>query len=359
MPCRPIASSRATGGCARSSSARADGALRRCRGAAVDARARGPSRRRGRRPSPTASAARSASRATAGSPTRPPACAAASSCSSTTATPPPSCTTRVRRRDGTLRAYLRTRSTTTRTGHVGRQDLTAHVDVTAVERAAAAAGLAHLGTTTQAEFLAGLGAGDLLRRDAARTRRPTLEDYLTRAIRAPPDARPGGDGPLPGDGLRARLAGRDRGAATRRFRVPDARPGPDAAGRAVHRDGPGLGRSTYCRPGARTGTLRVPVGHDQSGERLANLHARSARAAPRHSQPSRPAAVRALTGHHLGRSVLGPRAARPRDRPCRHAPAARMPTRGLLARSGCGSCARARALGSATPSPRVARREFD
>jgi len=45
---------------------------------------------------------------------------------------------------------------------VGRQDITAHVDVTAVERAAAAAGLTHLGTTTQAMFLAGLGAGELL-----------------------------------------------------------------------------------------------------------------------------------------------------------------------------------------------------
>ncbi len=47
--------------------------------------------------------------------------------------------------------------------HVGRQDLTAHVDVTAVERAAAAAGLAHLATTTQAEFLVGAGTDELLR----------------------------------------------------------------------------------------------------------------------------------------------------------------------------------------------------
>jgi SAM-dependent MidA family methyltransferase len=45
---------------------------------------------------------------------------------------------------------------------IGRQDITAHVDVTAVERAATSAGLAHLGTTTQAAFLAGLGAGELL-----------------------------------------------------------------------------------------------------------------------------------------------------------------------------------------------------
>jgi SAM-dependent MidA family methyltransferase len=67
-----------------------------------------------------------------------------------------------RRPEGTLAAYL---------GHqvhhdpyraIGRQDLTAHVDVTAVEQAAAAAGLDHLGTTTQGPFLADLGAGDLL-----------------------------------------------------------------------------------------------------------------------------------------------------------------------------------------------------
>ena len=69
----------------------------------------------------------------------------------------------VRRRDGTLRAYLRHRVHDDPYIHVGRQDLTAHVDVTAVERAAAAAGLTHLGTTTQAEFLVGLGTEDLLR----------------------------------------------------------------------------------------------------------------------------------------------------------------------------------------------------
>jgi SAM-dependent MidA family methyltransferase len=69
---------------------------------------------------------------------------------------------RRRRPEGTLAAYL---------GHqvhhdpyraIGRQDLTAHVDVSAVERAAAAAGLEHLATTTQGPFLAALGAGDLL-----------------------------------------------------------------------------------------------------------------------------------------------------------------------------------------------------
>lgn len=68
----------------------------------------------------------------------------------------------VARAGGTLRAYVRHRVHGDPFRHVGRQDLTAHVDVTAVERAAAAAGLDHLGTTTQAAFLSGLGIGELL-----------------------------------------------------------------------------------------------------------------------------------------------------------------------------------------------------
>ncbi len=84
----------------------------------------------------------------------------------------------VRRRDGTLRAYLRHRVHDDPYRHVGRQDLTAHVDVTAVERAATGAGLTHLTTTTQAEFLVGAGTDELLRAiqsDPA----TTLEEYLT------------------------------------------------------------------------------------------------------------------------------------------------------------------------------------
>jgi SAM-dependent MidA family methyltransferase len=45
---------------------------------------------------------------------------------------------------------------------VGSQDLTAHVDFTAIDRTATGAGLEAIGTTTQAEFLAGLGLGQLL-----------------------------------------------------------------------------------------------------------------------------------------------------------------------------------------------------
>lgn len=82
-----------------------------------------------------------------------------------------------RRRDGTLLAYLRQRAHDDPYRHVGRQDLTAHVDVTAVERAAARAGLVHLGTTTQAEFLVGLGIEDRLRAIQADPT-TTLEAYL-------------------------------------------------------------------------------------------------------------------------------------------------------------------------------------
>ena len=83
----------------------------------------------------------------------------------------------MRRHDGTLRAYVRQRVHDDPYRHVGRQDLTAHVDVSAVERAAEAAGLRHLGTTTQAEFLVGLGIGERLRAVQADPS-TTLEDYL-------------------------------------------------------------------------------------------------------------------------------------------------------------------------------------
>jgi SAM-dependent MidA family methyltransferase len=83
----------------------------------------------------------------------------------------------IRRPLGTLRAYLRHAVHDDVLAHVGRQDLTAHVDVTAVRRAAARAGLEPIGVTTQAEFLAALGAGELLRslQDDPAT---TLQSYL-------------------------------------------------------------------------------------------------------------------------------------------------------------------------------------
>lgn len=83
----------------------------------------------------------------------------------------------VRRPDGTLRAYLRQRVHADPYRHVGRQDLTAHVDVTAVERVAERAGLVHIGTTTQAEFLVGLGTQELLQAVQADPG-TTLDAYL-------------------------------------------------------------------------------------------------------------------------------------------------------------------------------------
>ena len=65
-------------------------------------------------------------------------------------------------RGSTLRAYHRHRVHADPFVAIGRQDLTAHVDLTAVERAALAAGLAPFGRTTQAQFLADLGTGELL-----------------------------------------------------------------------------------------------------------------------------------------------------------------------------------------------------
>ncbi len=82
----------------------------------------------------------------------------------------------VRRRNGTLRAYVRHQVHDDPYRHVGRQDLTSHVDVTAVERAAHAAGLTTIGITTQAEALMGLGIETRLqaiRADPA----TTFEDY--------------------------------------------------------------------------------------------------------------------------------------------------------------------------------------
>ena len=65
-------------------------------------------------------------------------------------------------RGSTLRAYHRHRVHADPLVAIGRQDLTAHVDLTAVERAAGAAGLGWIGRTTQARFLAALGTGELL-----------------------------------------------------------------------------------------------------------------------------------------------------------------------------------------------------
>jgi SAM-dependent MidA family methyltransferase len=80
-------------------------------------------------------------------------------------------------RGSTLRAYHHHRVHADPLVAIGRQDLTAHVDLTAVERAALAAGLDPVGRARQAQFLAALGIGELLvalQSDPA----TTFESYL-------------------------------------------------------------------------------------------------------------------------------------------------------------------------------------
>ncbi len=66
------------------------------------------------------------------------------------------------RAGGLLRTYRRHHAGDDPYRHVGEQDMTAHVDWTTLERVAGEARLDVLGRTTQAEFLTGLGLGDLL-----------------------------------------------------------------------------------------------------------------------------------------------------------------------------------------------------
>ena len=84
-------------------------------------------------------------------------------------------------RGSTLRAYHRHRVHADPLVAIGRQDLTAHVDLTALARAAQAAGLAPGLATTQARYLADLGLGELLvslQTVAGRDPAAALEDYL-------------------------------------------------------------------------------------------------------------------------------------------------------------------------------------
>jgi SAM-dependent MidA family methyltransferase len=80
-------------------------------------------------------------------------------------------------RGSTLRAYHRHRVHDDPLVAIGRQDLTAHVDLTAVERAADSAGLSLIARTRQADFLAALGIGELLV-ELQKKPETTLESYL-------------------------------------------------------------------------------------------------------------------------------------------------------------------------------------
>jgi SAM-dependent MidA family methyltransferase len=63
---------------------------------------------------------------------------------------------------GTLRGYFGHTATEDPFVNIGAQDLTIHVDFTALQRAGEAAGLTFAGLTTQGAFLAGLGLGEHL-----------------------------------------------------------------------------------------------------------------------------------------------------------------------------------------------------
>ena len=78
---------------------------------------------------------------------------------------------------GTLRAYHAHDVSDDPFRRVGDQDLTAHVDFTALERAGRAAGLVPVGFTTQGAALAGLGLGDLLV-ELGRDPATTMAEYL-------------------------------------------------------------------------------------------------------------------------------------------------------------------------------------
>ena len=84
---------------------------------------------------------------------------------------------RAHRLAGTVRAHRGHTVSDQPFVHVGDQDLTAHVDFSALCRAGEAAGLTFAGQTTQGAFLASLGAGDLL---VALGKDPetTLPEYL-------------------------------------------------------------------------------------------------------------------------------------------------------------------------------------
>lgn len=64
--------------------------------------------------------------------------------------------------EGSLMCYERHTANREPYRHIGAQDITAHVDFSALERTGTRAGLTTLGLTTQAAFLASLGLGEML-----------------------------------------------------------------------------------------------------------------------------------------------------------------------------------------------------
>jgi SAM-dependent MidA family methyltransferase len=82
------------------------------------------------------------------------------------------------RKQGTLLCFYRHTATTDPFAHVGRQDITSHVDFTTFALAGRDAGLEPLGFTSQQRFLSALGIHDALEGGPAAA--PSLEEYLAR-----------------------------------------------------------------------------------------------------------------------------------------------------------------------------------
>ena len=83
------------------------------------------------------------------------------------------------RRDGTLLCFYRHNASSDPYARIGKQDMSSHVDFTALMRAGGAHGLETAGFTTQARFLAALGIGAGV--DAVAKESPgALEEYYAR-----------------------------------------------------------------------------------------------------------------------------------------------------------------------------------
>ena len=83
---------------------------------------------------------------------------------------------------GTLRGYFEHTVTDEPLSNVGNQDLTTHVDFTALRHAGEEAGLTFAGLTTQGAFLAGLGLGDHLIAMQAESGTSMSEYLATQAV---------------------------------------------------------------------------------------------------------------------------------------------------------------------------------
>lgn len=83
------------------------------------------------------------------------------------------------RRDGTLLCFYRQSASSDPYQRIGKQDMTASVDFTTLRRAGERAGLRHIATATQSDFLVRLGIGEGLA-TIARDRPEEIAEYFAR-----------------------------------------------------------------------------------------------------------------------------------------------------------------------------------